>query len=446
MENRVLSAERIAELVNAELFNIEVPVLELPAAQGATFHTSRLRPGDIFFALPGATTHGIAFADDALAKGAAFIVSDRFHERGLKVDDPAQALLKLGHWARANTRGPVVGVTGSVGKTTTKAFLAAALGAASSPGNLNTPLALAAVLFNNYLTTGGTTPLVLELGIDHVGEMATLVELVKPTHGLLTAVAASHLEGLGSVETVAREKSRAAHGRHTPLRQYSSRWLFETIDLTNERDDLRPRGLKPPTAAGGLQRRAEGPTGQSDRVIRASPSHLNYPGAAVARNAVGALVIAEALGVSLPEAAARLEQVRLESGRLTPVPLGGALLLDDSYNSNPASASEALAVLRAAPGPHTAILGDMLELGSESRAFHEELGQQTVGLDNIIAIGREVAALSTGNPQVEVFASFGEALPVLASLPLQGTILVKASRGMHFERVIEALQKQRVAA
>ncbi len=432
----MLSANRVAELLNA------APPKDFPAARGAAFNSSRVRPGDVFFALPGAATHGIEFADDALARGAVFVVSDRTHERGLQVPDPAAALLTLGRWARAWLTGPVVGITGSVGKTTTKSFLAAALGAPSSPGNFNTPLALATTLFNTCLTYEvsaagqSATPLVLEMGIDHAGEMAQLVEVVRPTHGLLTAVAASHLKGLGTLETIASEKSRLlSAARHRFASVQAAAFLSGAL-----RESVTTYGVEPEPGDRTGRVVASSPTGQSVE-YRGVTLKLTYPGEAVARNAVAALVVAEALGVDLQEAAARLEKVRLEPGRLAPVEVGGALLLDDSYNSNPASAAEALAVLRAAPRPHTAILGDMLELGEDSRALHEELGRQTLGLDRVVAIGPAAAALAAGNPQVEVFASFGEALPVLAALPLTGTLLVKASRGMKFERVVEALHK-----
>ena len=183
---------------------------ETHTATGVSFHSGRVRPGDAFFALPGEREHGMRYADAALTGGAAFIVSDRPHPRGVSVADPAGVLLELGREARAALQGPVVGVTGSAGKTSTKAFLCAALGVPNSPGNFNTPLALAQALVGAWLEgrTGKDERLVLELGIDHVGEMATLTDLTRPTHALLTLVAESHLSGLGSVETVAREKGK----------------------------------------------------------------------------------------------------------------------------------------------------------------------------------------------------------------------------------------------
>ncbi len=180
----------------------------LPRATGVSFHSARVRPGDAFFALPGAVQHGLTFADAAMSAGAAFVVSDRPHPRGVTVPDPAALLLGLGADARARLGGVVVGVTGSAGKTTCKTLLAAALGAEATPGNFNTPFALAQRLIEAVLAghTGEGARLVLELGVDHPGEMDTLLTLTKPTHAVVTLIAPSHLEGLGTVGDVAREK------------------------------------------------------------------------------------------------------------------------------------------------------------------------------------------------------------------------------------------------
>ena len=204
-------------------------------------------------------------------------------------------------------------------------------------------------------------------------------------------------------------------------------------------------GITPEAADSVGQIVDESATGQT-LLYKGVSVTLPYPGRGIATNALGALCVAESLGVPLEEAAARLERVRLEPGRLEAKRVGTALLLDDSYNSNPASAEQALAVLRASPEPHTAILGDMLELGDQSATLHRELGAQTLDIGRVIAIGQEARYLAEGNNKVEHFASFGEALPILASLSLQGTILIKASRGMHFERVLEVFEKQEVSA
>lgn len=419
----------------AEMLNGRAPEVALPAATGVTFHSGRLRPGDAFFALPGEHSHGIRFADEALARGAAFIVSDAPHPKGVLVERPAEALLELGRWARAQRRGAVIGITGSAGKTSTKALAAAALGATASPGNLNTPLALAAVLVNSSLESGGDVPLVLEMGIDHRGEMARLVELVRPSHGLLTLVAPSHLAGLGDLATVAAEKAK--------LLEAAPEAFASVQALPQLGPELRARvtsyGLEPEAAVRG--RVVAGGERQTLEVL-GQRFTLPYPGEAMARNAVGALALAAALGVPLAQAAARLEAARLEPGRLQLRRAGGRLIVDDSYNSNPASAAQALAVLRELPPPRVAILGDMLELGAASPRYHRELGEATRDLDLVIAVGPEARAIAKGNPAARHAESLQAALPLLRELPREASVLVKGSRGMRLEQLVELLVRQ----
>jgi UDP-N-acetylmuramoyl-tripeptide--D-alanyl-D-alanine ligase len=422
---QTLSAQFIAELGGNRT------ELSLPHATGVSFSTQRLKQGEAFFALPGATTHGIVYADDAIARGAAFVVSDRTHPMGIQVSDPVKTLLELGRWARAERTGAVIGVTGSAGKTSTRAFIAAALNAASSTGNLNTPYALASILVNTLLSTGKEQPLVLEMGIDHIGEMDTLVSVVQPTHGVLTLVAASHLEGLGSVESVAKEKAK--------LLQASS------FKLANLQTQPFIRTLEPNAKTYGLSDLADFQGTYNNGILTYKNTQVKLPvlGSGMATNALSALVLAEALEVPLTEAAKRLEQTVLEPSRLQLKRVGDALIIDDTYNSSPAAAKEALNVLRSLPGPHTAILGDMLELGQHSADYHFDLGKQTKDIDNVIAIGRMAKYIAEANGAANYFATVDGALEFLKTYKLQGTILVKASRGMRLERCVETLMNKR---
>lgn len=380
--------------------------------------------------------HGIKFANEALQRGAAFVVSDKPHPQGILVDDAAKRLLELGKWARSQYQGSVIGITGSAGKTSTKAFVAAALGAPSSPGNFNTPYALATILINSYLAQETAEPLVLELGIDHKGEMAQLTDLVSPSHGLVTLIAESHLQGLGTLETVAQEKSGVLYAAKHKFASYQ---VMPFLDKAL-RPSVTSYGLDDDTA-NKLGRMLKG-DGLAQILEYADVRvKLSYPSRAMTCNALAALVLAEALDIPLKDAAERVETATLEPGRLQKLPLGNALILDDSYNSNPASAKVALEVLRAAPGPHKAVLGDMLELGDNAADFHTELGEQTVGLERVIAIGKHAQDIKKGNPDTEVFASFGEALTTLSTLTLEGTVLVKGSRGMRLERVIDIFKQ-----
>lgn len=401
--------------------------------RGATHHSGRVRAGDAFFALPGADHHGIEHADDALAAGAMVVVSDRPHPRGLTVEDAGAALLRLGRWARGRLRAPLVGITGSAGKTTARALLAAALDAHASEGNLNTPHALAGRLVRAW-SDDPDRPLVLELGIDHVGEMDRLTDLVRPDVGLLTRIAASHLDGLGDEATVAREKARLLHASPRGLAAEDAwRRLPDALAIRIVR-----YGLDADAPWSG--RLVGDPFAPELQVDRPSPARAVLPGlgSGLAESALGTLATADLLGVPPQVAAPRLASARLEERRLTPRRGDGFTVLDDSYNANPASARGALELLRQAPGPRIAVLGEMLELGGESDRHHRELGEATRGLDRVLFVGEHAAAVRAGNPNVEIVPE-EDAVAVVARLPRRGTVLVKASRGLRFERLVTAL-------
>lgn len=416
----------------------------LSSASGVSFHSARVRPGDAFFALPGAAGHGLEYADAALTAGAAFIVSDRPHPRGVIVPDPAELLLELGVWAREQLQGVVVGVTGSAGKTSTKALLAAALGAEATPGNFNTPLALAQTLVGAALAgrTGPEARLVLELGIGHPGEMDALLRLARPTHGVVTLIAPSHLEGLGSVAGVATEKLKLVDAaEHAFVSTQAAAFLSAA-----QRHKVTTYGLADATLKDNVTGTLTdvSPFGMTLTALEVA-ARLPFVGPALAENALAALAVAASLGDNLTTTAARLERAKLEPGRLQVHRLGRLTLIDDSYNSSPAAAAAALAALSAFPRPHTAVLGDMLELGPDSAAYHAGLGEQTAGLDRVIAVGPAMRALLDGNPVAWHLETFD--LGVLSALlPDQGTLLVKGSRGMRLERLVHALLNERVGA
>jgi UDP-N-acetylmuramoyl-tripeptide--D-alanyl-D-alanine ligase len=406
-----------------------------PDASGAAFHSGRVRPGDVFFALPGAAAHGLQHAHAALAAGAAFIVSDEPHPQALQVNDPAGLLLALGRHARAQLKGEVIAISGSSGKTTTKGMLAALLAAPATPGNYNTPLALACTLVHAWLHTPDQ-PLILELGIDHPGEMQQLLDLTRPTCALLTSIGASHLEQLGSVSNVASEKRQlldavAATGRFASLQAAAAL-------------DSRPAGLVTWGLDGSADESAVVSREDFDSQTitwRGEDFDLGRPGRAMAANLTGALAVARHFGVTASLARQRLSSLTLEEGRLQFRRIADRLVLDDTYNSNPASVREALEVLTRSPAPHSAILGDMRELGDLTASAHYELGRATLGLERVIHVGQFGASMQEGNPAVLTAAGLPELLPLLDSLPAGGTLLLKASRSLGFERLIDELQR-----
>ncbi|MEM7738340.1 MAG: Mur ligase family protein, partial [Deinococcota bacterium] len=290
----------------------------LPAASGIAFHTNQVRPGDAFFALPGEHVHGIRFADKALELGAAFIVSDQPHPKGVQVGDPATVLLALGYVARAQRQGTVIGVTGSAGKTTTKTLAAAALACDKSQGNFNTPLALAKTLVDNLLRGDGNAPIVLELGIDHIGEMDGLVALAKPDIGILTLIAESHLKGLGSLENVATEKKKLINA--SPLKLVSAEaWHFLT---PAEQEGAWCYGLATQDADKALPDNtvlADVHVSQKDAsqvlTVLDETITLSTLGTAAARSATAAMTLAKMLDHDLAQAATNISAAKFEGYR-----------------------------------------------------------------------------------------------------------------------------------
>lgn len=437
------------------LLNTVEPVEDLPDATGIAFDSRRVRPGDAFFALPGESGHGIDFADDAVARGAALIVSDRPHRRGLLVDDARAAILALGRAARDRLAGPVVGITGSAGKTSTKALLAAALPGRSTPGNMNTHYAIASALVSAALEDADLppdasgAPLVLELGIDRPGEMTELLELTRPDHALLTTVGASHTQALGDVAGVAREKALLLE--RTPgvkvVGAAAALYLDAATLATTVVVDVVGKGAPLPPEFAGAAASAVGsaeelPGGRTALRWRDAGETgavtLPWPGRAMAQNALAAAATATRLGSAQKGAWERMAQAKLEHGRLERRELQGLTLIDDSYNSNPASLVEALEVLRAAPAPRAAFLGDMRELGSLDRESHLRAGEATLGLDLVVAVGPSSAALQETNPAAVHVPDAAAACALLERVPRGATLLVKGSRSVGMERVAEA--------
>jgi UDP-N-acetylmuramoyl-tripeptide--D-alanyl-D-alanine ligase len=452
----------------AALLDAEGPVDDLPDGTGVTFQRARVRPGDILFAWQGSAGHAIDRADEALAEGAAYVVSDVAHRRGLRVADPKAALTAVGREARRRLHAPVIGITGSAGKTTVKAMAAAALAARATPGNYNTPPGLtqamfAAVIEDERVTAatspgGGRanrpegTPLVLELGIDHPGEMAELLALTRPEHAIVTTIGASHLSALGSVEAVAREKTallaaapgvRLVGSGAAPFVPPALLATCTVVRVVAESGAAEPRSslAGPPDQVVGVV------AGSHDGIATVHATGLGsemsftlpWTSPAMIENALLALTLATRLGRPFDAALDGLRSVVLEPGRLQWRRLESALLLDDSYNANPASAEVALQALRAAPRPWVAFLGDMLELGDASKDAHRQLGEATRDLDVVVFVGPESRAALTGNPKALHRDDAAQARDLVAHVPGGATVLVKGSRGMQMERVTEEL-------
>ncbi|AWN23298.1 UDP-N-acetylmuramoylalanyl-D-glutamate--2,6-diaminopimelate ligase [Deinococcus irradiatisoli] len=378
-----------------------------PAAR-LTWDSREAGPEVAFVALPGEQMHGNAFVEQALSRGAPFVLTDLDVERAVRVADAREALFS---WARSERRrnGLVVGITGSVGKTTAKSYVAAALGAHFMPV-YNTLPAIACFL----LEFGASEkPLVVEMGIDRRGEMRELVDLVRPDVGVITSIGAAHLEALGSLEGVAQEKGVILEAPRRLVSTQAASWF----------PGVATYGFGDATWAGeALQ---VGPDGAAFR-FQGVDVNLEHAARAQAEAAVLALALAEQAGLNLSEAASRLAQVSVPGGRYQVLP-GRFTVIDDTYNASPLSVRAALDALNAFTGRRLSVLGQMLELGEHEAGLHAEVGNYArEQADLTYGVGPFAAQLGE-----RAFRTVPELLAVLESEVRNGdVILVKASRGI----------------
>ncbi len=428
---------------------------------GVSIDSRTCRPGDAFFAIRGAHQDGHAFVGHARLRGAACAVTTRIPP-GLGadgdfpvvlVDDTTAALQRLGLAHRRRFAIPVVAITGSNGKTTTKELVATVLSArrrvlkpmGSYNNQWGVPLTLLALEPEHEAA-------VLELGMNAFGEIAALSQLCLPTVGVVTTIAPAHLEGVGSIEGVQKAKGELVEAIPP-----------DGVVVLNADDPL----------VLGLAARARGPVmtyGQADAAdVRLGDVALVDGGLAFrlaagratadvrlplagrhnAWHAAAAAAVGLALGIPLDEGAAALALATPVKGRLVWREAGGVRILDDTYNANPASVRAALDALREAPGSgrRWVILGDMLELGAQTEAAHREVGAWAAALPvaGLLAVGPAMrlaaeTARAAGCPEVATFASpEGAVAHVLSHLVRGDRVLIKGSRGMRMERAVAAL-------
>ncbi len=363
-----------------------------------------------FVALPGEAMHGNRFVKAALDAGAPFVITDLDVPRAVRVPDAQAALFAWAHAERAKN-ALVVGITGTAGKTTAKSYAAAALEAAYLPV-FNTQPAIACFLIEHG---AGTQPLVVEMGIDRLGEMTELVDLVRPDVGVVTSIGAAHLDGLGSVENIVREKGEILSAafslvgtQASPFYPGAATYGFEGASFAGENLCLDEAGAT-----------------FSFRGIRVQ---LPRASRVQAEAAVLGLALAERAGLNLKDAAARLAAVEVPGGRYRVLP-GAITLIDDAYNASPLSVGVALDALAQFPGRKIAVLGRMLELGETEAELHAGVGAEARRkADLTYGVGKFAGLLGE-----HAFQTVPELLAaLLPELKRGDVVLVKASRGISY--------------
>ncbi len=444
----------------------ELPTLTIA---GVSTDTRTLAPGDLFFAIPGERFDGHAFVAEALRRGAsaAVVAAGKPEsiavatENGaaaravrIEVDDTVAALGRLAACVRRSLAAQVIAVVGSNGKTTTKAMidhvLSGRLPGRASPKSFNNSIGVPLTLLSAEI---GDAYLAVEVGTNAPGEIAHLARIAQPDCAVLTSLAEEHLEGLKDLAGVAREECAVlGHMRHGG---------FAAVNVDNPviRPHLTGDGVtilrfgEDASADVRVTDVAEAPPWLTFRVNGRFPYRLRLVGRHNALNAAGAITIALRLGLSHAEIAARLESFAPQPMRGELHQLGGATVIDETYNANPGSAAAAVRTLADYPcaGRRLLVIGEMRELGAHAAALHRRLAEQIAAarIDRLLLVGAAAgwmgdAARSAGmNGSVEEFAdaaACGDALA--ASLRPGDVALLKASRAVRLERAIESLRRR----
>ena len=443
---------RAAEVLNARLRGVDVTF------RGVSTDTRTLAQGNLFVALRGPSFDGHDYLQQARQRGAVAAAVSEPRDADLPLLEVGDTRLALGglaaHW-RAQFSIPVVGLTGSNGKTTVKEMIAAILARCGATlvtrGNLNNDIGVPQTLFG---LDAQHRYAVVEMGANHGGEIAYLTGLVQPTVGLVNNAGPAHLEGFGSIDGVARAKGELFEGLGSDAvcvinadDRYAGLWRA----MAGSRPVM-SFGLEQPAE---LQAQWRGDLQGSDIELHtpagAASLRLSLPGRHNVMNALAAAAAALALEIPLPHIVAGLAAVRAVHGRWESLPgINGVQLIDDTYNANPASLQAALQLLGDADAEPWLVLGDMGELGQEGRRLHRQMGEEAKrnGVRRLFALG-ELAqqAADAFGAGAEGFADVEALTRRLGQMARPGVlILVKGSRSMRMERVIAALRLSASAA
>ena len=414
-----------------------------------------IRPGDLFIALRGEKFDGGTFAAQALQQGAAGVVLDAVQApditAALRVDDPRLALGRLAAAWRRRFSIPLVAITGSNGKTTVKEMLAAILreeagsdaAVLHTEGNLNNDIGVPLMLLRLRETHQFA---VLEMGMNHAGEIDYLTRLAQPDVAVINNALTAHIGYLGSIEAIARAKGEIFSGlKDAGIAVFNAddehAWLWRE---SNARRSVIDFGIRRPAVVRGQYL----PSLYGSTLILVLPDaefrvELQVPGEHNVMNALAAATAAFALDVSHHSIVAGLSGFSGVKARLQRKPaLHGSTFIDDTYNANPDSVKAALAVLAQQTGKKVLVLGDMGELGSDAAAMHAQIGlaAREAGIDRLLALGEltkeTVGAFGAGAMH---FERIQELLAELENeLTAETTVLVKGSRFMQMERVVQS--------
>ncbi len=414
---------------------------------GICTDTRSILPGNLFFALKGPNFNANKLAKEAIEKGAIAAIVDEqdFHlaEQTILVDDGLETLQKLANHHRRQFNIPFIGITGSNGKTTTKELIAAALSTTFkthfTEGNLNNHIGVPLTLLS---LPSDAEIAIIEMGANHIGEIAELCTIAEPDYGIITNIGKAHLEGFGSLEGVARGKSELfyhvlKHGKNifvnsqdTHLSRMAGR--FENPLTFPAQNDYYHCALMQNSKS-----YVEIQTDNGDRIQSQLTGNYNFT------NIAAALCIAKYFKVDATKASNAIRTYQPTNNRSQIVKKGAHTVILDAYNANPSSMQASIDNFNEMEGKHkVVILGDMLELGNESKSEHQSLGAKLTELnfDLILLCGSEMKFALDTCPKAHYFETPDQLRDYLSHHKQPASnFLIKGSRGMKLETIFDLL-------
>jgi UDP-N-acetylmuramoyl-tripeptide--D-alanyl-D-alanine ligase len=437
--------------------------------RGISIDSRKVDPNNVFVAIPGEKFDGHRFIGDAVSKGAKAVVIDREKKNivppevygkttVILVSDTKKALRDVALWYRSKFNLPVVAVTGTNGKTTTKDMIAQVLSSKfqvlKSPESYNNLIGVPLTLFQ---LNPGYEALVLELGMSSPGEISILTEIAQPQIGVITNIGPAHLESMQSMERIAKAKFELPDNMPSPktlVLNADDRILAERIARTQPEEKVVSFGVKKKADFIADQIEANENGFISFRVNKNTQVKLSLLGWHNVYNALAAFAVGRLLGVEESKIKKGLESFSPSRLRMELVSIDNIRIINDSYNANPVSMEKALETLKNMKtfGRKIAVLGDMLELGEGEMDFHLELGRKAAksGVNLLITIGELARFIGEGareeglrSGDVINFENNQEAsLYLLENLKGGDLVLVKGSRKMKTEEIVFSLKSQ----
>ncbi len=444
----MMSLQQATEIVNGEMHgdNVRFSAISTDSRQ--------LKSGDLYIALQGERFDGHDFIQQAQHAGAVAAIVQTDVTVSLpyvKVDNTRHALGRLAAASRQAFGGQLVAITGSNGKTTVKEMLAAILrkqgDVLMTQGNFNNDIGLPLTLLNLQQQDYA----VIEMGANHRGEIAYLTDIAKPDVALITNAGPAHLEGFGSIQGVAEAKAEIYQGlSETGVAiinrddAYSDYWhtlceKYRIVDFSLSDKAAMVYGEWKPVEQGGLLK-----VWHEETVFRIA---LKVYGRHNAMNALAAIAVAVTLQIPVEKISEALQQFESVEGRLKLLQVSPSLVvIDDTYNANPASLSAGIDVLKQLPGEHWLILGDMGELGSDATRLHFDAGLKArrAGISRLLAVGEASQhAVDAFGEGAQLFENKDELMTFIKLHQMAELgVLVKGSRFMRMEEIVKQLTEE----